>query len=96
MERLEWKRITEIESNPRLFGEKKSALKFGIAGDCYLSAVLELLDKPEYHKFLFHTKEINEAGCYIIYFYINGVRTPVIIDDRLPVLKNGKLAFTSC
>jgi hypothetical protein len=96
MERLEWKRITEINPNPKLFGDKQSQIKFGIAGDCYLTAVLELLDKPEYHKSLFYTREINQAGCYIIYFYVNGLRTPVLIDDRLPKLKNGKLAFASC
>ena len=41
---------------------------------------------------LFYTKNINKAGCYLVYFYINGVRRGVIIDDYLPC-KNGKPVF---
>lgn len=41
-------------------------------------------------------KDTNDAGCYLVYFYVNGVRTPVMVDDYLPVNKNGKLAFISC
>ncbi len=41
---------------------------------------------------LFYTKEINAAGCYLVYFYINGVRQAVILDDYLPT-RNGKPCF---
>lgn len=32
----------------------------------------------------------------MIYFYVNGFKTPVIVDDYLPYTKSGKLAFASC
>ena len=39
------------------------------------------------------TKEVNSAGVYLIYFYINGVKTPVMIDDKFPCHPSGKIAF---
>ena len=44
---------------------------------------------------MFVTKEINDAGIYLINFWINGQETPVIVDDFLPVKSNGRLAFAS-
>jgi calpain-15 len=41
---------------------------------------------------LFHTKEINAAGCYLVYLYVNGVRRSVILDDFLPC-RYGKPIF---
>jgi hypothetical protein len=35
-------------------------------------------------KALFVTKSINAAGIYLVVFYVNGVRTPVIVDDNIP------------
>ena len=43
---------------------------------------------------MFHTKEINNAGCYLVYFYINGIQKPVIVDDYLPC-KGNRLVFAS-
>ena len=34
---------------------------------------------------LFEFKETNKAGIYLVYFYVNGVKKPVIVDDMLPV-----------
>ena len=43
---------------------------------------------------LVETKEVNTAGIYLLKFFINGIETPVIVDDYLPVnMKTGKLAF---
>ena len=42
---------------------------------------------PDQIKALIETKEVNAAGIYLIKFYINGVETPVIVDDYLPVTK---------
>ena len=44
---------------------------------------------------LFYTKTANAAGCYVVYFYVNGVKTPVMIDDYFPVTTYNKLAFSS-
>jgi len=33
---------------------------------------------------LFYTMEVTKNGVYVCYFYINGTKTPVIIDDYLP------------
>ena len=41
---------------------------------------------------LFETKEFNPSGIYMMYFYINGVKTPVIVDSWIPV-RNGRPAF---
>ena len=41
---------------------------------------------------LFYTKEINAAGCYLVYFFINGVKQAVILDDYLPT-RHGKPCF---
>ena len=38
------------------------------------------------------TPKINKAGIYAVFLYVNGVRTPVIIDDWLPC-RRGKPAF---
>lgn len=35
---------------------------------------------------LFDTKEVNKAGIYMVTLYINGVETPVLIDDYLPTI----------
>ena len=40
----------------------------------------------------FITKEVNSAGIYMVTLFINGVETPVIVDDHLPS-KYGELAF---
>ena len=42
----------------------------------------------------FHTKEFNSAGIYLVSFYINGVVTPVIVDEFVPV-KGNRPAFSS-
>ena len=40
---------------------------------------------PERIKALIETKEVNNAGIYLLKFYINGIETPVIVDDYFPV-----------
>ena len=41
----------------------------------------------------FETKEVNETGVYLIYLYVNGIKTPVIVDDYFPCYKSGNIAF---
>jgi len=42
----------------------------------------------------FISSEANSAGVYLVDFYVNGIETPIIIDDWLPT-KFGKPAFGS-
>lgn len=65
-------------------------------GDCYFLCVLSsLAESPHRVQHLFYTKEVNKAGCYLVYFFVNGAKTPVIIDDYLPVTQDGAVAFAS-
>ena len=34
---------------------------------------------------LFETKEYNSAGIYMVYLYVNGIWSAVVIDDYIPV-----------
>lgn len=42
------------------------------------------------------TKEVNPAGIYMVVFYVNGLQTPIIVDDHLPIKPNGNPAFATC
>ena len=65
----------------------------GEVGDCYILATMSsMAEIPPRIEDLFETKEVNRAGIYMMYFYINGVKTPVIVDDYLPS-KNGRCGF---
>ena len=62
-----------------------NSIQQGKLGDCYFLGILSSMAKnDEEIKDLFYTREINKAGCYMVYFYINGMRNSVIIDDFLP------------
>jgi hypothetical protein len=41
----------------------------------------------------FYTKNVNDAGIYLLSFCINNVEQPVIVDSYIPT-KNGKPYFT--
>ena len=43
-----------------------------------------MAEVPERIKECFVTKEVNKAGIYLMRFWINGVETPVIVDDHFP------------
>jgi len=45
--------------------------------------VLSAMSQEEIESLFYHT-ELNEAGIYLVYLYVNGVRTSVIVDDYLP------------
>ena len=69
----------------------------GSLGDCYfLAALSSLAEFEDRVKDMFVTKEVNEAGIYMVKFFINGNETPIIVDDHLPIRANGKPAFATC
>ena len=84
-----------------IFGDKKYKLFSGIIeiddviqgilSDCYfLSSITNLSKFPELILNLFKTKDINDEGYYEIYFFIDGIKQIVIIDDYLPIFKKNK------
>ena len=91
-----WRRIKDIYRDPAIFrdGIEPNDIKQGALGDCYFLAVLSsMAEIPKRIEALFYTKEINDAGIYLVKFFINGNETPVTIDDYLPCKKNGGPAF---
>lgn len=53
-----------------------------------------MAEVPERVYSRFITKEINEAGIYLVTLFVNGFETPVILDDFFPVVYN-RPAFCS-
>lgn len=86
-----WKRAREIFGEGcKIFGDAKpkpSDIKHGHLSNGYLLTFLSAVSarNENFIPDLFETKQVNAAGIYMIYFFVNGVRTPVVIDDLLPV-----------
>ena len=78
-------------------GIEPNDINQGQLGDCYfLAALSSLAEFPDRVQALFHTKEINKAGIYLVRFYINGNEMPVVVDDHLPVDARGQPVFATC
>jgi calpain-15 len=43
----------------------------------------------------FETKEINKAGIYLVTLFVNGIKTPVVVDDWIPVNRSNRPVFAS-
>lgn len=67
----------------------------GALGNCYYLATLSSLAEFEDRvKAMFVTKEVNEAGIYLMKFFINGREQEVVVDEHLPCWDfNGKPAM---
>ena len=79
-----WKRAGEIRPNFKLFGSTidPTDIQQGGIGDCYfVSSVASLAERPSRVRALFYNKETNDAGCYLIKFYVNGNPKGVMVDD---------------
>ena len=95
-DKLTWKRATEIFEKPQLIigGLKPNDIKQGYLGNSYLLAILSAISEDQNQIMdFFETKEVNETGVYLIYLYVNGIKTPVIVDDYFPCYKSGNIAF---
>jgi len=67
----------------------------GELGDCYFLAVISACaEEPRRVLERFITKSVNSAAVYLVTLYVNGVVTPIIVDDWLPSVYN-KAAFCS-
>ena len=61
-------------------------IKQGALGTCYLLGALSgFAEVPERVKTRFITQEVNAAGIYLVTFFINGILSPVIVDDYWPI-----------
>ena len=90
---FEWCRVQELFDS-----ENYSVFSNGVAvediiqsnlGDCYfLSAIGSLCKFPKLIENLFYFKEKTKEHIYGIYFYINGIKKLVLIDDYLPCISS--------
>lgn len=62
----------------------------GYLGGCwFLAAAAALAEKPERIKKMFRNTEYNPNNLYQTKWYVGGSRVSVIVDDKLPVNKDG-------
>lgn len=54
-----------------------------------------MAELPENISDRFETKVTNSAGIYLLTLFVNGIVTPVIIDDWIPVGDENKPAFSN-
>ena len=54
-----------------------------------------MAETPGVIESLFYTKSKNDAGIYLLYFYINGKKTGVVVDDYIPCRGNRPFATSS-
>lgn len=64
-------------------------------GDCYFMATLSACaEAPRRIKNRIKIQEVNDVGIYCVTLYVNGIETPVILDDYFPVCSD-RPAFCS-
>ncbi len=88
MKDYSWKRLSDIYKDCKVFsaGITPNDIKQGGLGNCYYLSVLSAMAEfPERIEACFHTKEPNSAGIYLMFLYVNGAVTPIIVDDYVPV-----------
>ncbi len=87
-ENFVWKRPEEIYGDKGFIIYNKigpNDIKQGSCGNCYfLSCISSLAEAGERVERIFISKEVNEAGCYAVKFYINGEPKIVVVDDYFP------------
>lgn len=65
-----------------------TSINIGDLGNGYFHGAVSALAERELSIFkLFQTKKVNRAGCYVLNICWQGIWTPVIIDDKIPVKK---------
>lgn len=47
-----------------------------------------MAEVPDNIKIRIETIEVNKAGIYLMTFFVNGILTPVIVDDWVPTKRN--------
>jgi len=95
---MKFKRIPEIFGNTfHLFQDLIECrdIAQGQIGDCwFMSSVASLATRPELIQKVFKTKSANPEGYYELFFYHDGVKYTMFLDDYI-VTKNGKSVFAN-
>ena len=83
-------RATQFYPQAKVFGNgiMPTDIKQGALGNCYFLAVLAgLAEVPDRVGSRFITQELNPSGIFLVTFFVNGVITPVVVDDYFPCYK---------
>jgi len=84
-----YKQPARPDAEPSLWGSggvQPNGTNQGGLGDCwFLAACSALAEHPDRVKKLFTNDEYNKNGIFQVNFWYNGVKTPIVVDDRLPV-----------
>ena len=93
---MEWMRIHDLFNGKySLFHDQIEArdIAQGELGDCwFMSSVAALAQRPELIQKVFKTKSANPDGFYELYYYHNGQKKVMFLDDHV-VTKNGEACF---
>lgn len=92
---LAWKRVSELDANPKLFGSlnhpNPQGVRQGGLGDCwFLAAASSISEDPNRVYRFMQDRVTNPKGIYRFYFWIKNGWYGINIDDRLPVRSWGR------
>lgn len=85
---IEWKRANDHRPGAQVFvdGIQQTDIKQGALGNCYfLASVAAIAEFPRLVAARFYTRTTNKAGIYLLSFFVNGIETPVIVDEWMPL-----------
>jgi hypothetical protein len=85
---IEWKRANDHRPGAQVFvdGIQQTDIKQGALGNCYfLASVAAMAEFPRLVAARFYTRRANKAGIYLLSFFVNGIETPVIVDEWMPL-----------
>jgi len=93
---LKWKRFNAQEHIPvsRQNGFRPSDVLQGAVGDCwFLSGLAVIAERHDLIERIFPFVEKSAQGVYEVRLFLDGEWREIVVDDFLPVAKQGKLAF---
>lgn len=93
----QWSRITEISDEAKLFPEDNN---FQFPRDCRASfswvfVALKAAIEPAFIRSMITPQQINPSGVYTVKIFVDGAWRFVVVDDFLPLKKDGSFAFTA-
>lgn len=92
-----WKRTCEIFDNPSMYVDGidvKDIIQSNYLGNCWLcQGIAASATSPDRIQQLFSPNYYNEYGVYSVKLFHEGVFQYVLVDDYIPCLEDGSLAF---